>query len=47
MAGVTQRIVFRLITLCMNVYSDVSEERHLCTFRLIFVRVETEVSSER
>ena len=47
MAGVTQSIVFRVITLCRNVSSDVSEERHVHTFRLIFVQVETEVSSER
>jgi hypothetical protein len=38
MAGVTQRIDFRVITLCRNV-SDVSEERLVYTFRLIFVRV--------
>jgi hypothetical protein len=42
MAGVTQRAVF-LVTLCRNV----SEERRVCTIRLIFVQVETEVSTER
>jgi hypothetical protein len=47
MAGVTQRIGFRVITLCMNVSSDVAEERRVYTFRLIFVQVETEVFSER
>jgi len=47
MAGVCQRIVFRLITLCRNVSSDVSEGRRAYTFRFIFVQVETEVSSGR
>jgi len=47
MAGVSQRIVFRLITLCRNVSFDVSEERLVYTVRFIFVQMETEVSSER
>ena len=47
MAGVTQRIGFRVFTLCRNVSSDVAEEHRVYTFRLIFVQVETEVFSER
>jgi hypothetical protein len=47
MAGVTQRIGFRVITLCRNVSSDVAGESRVYTFRLIFVQVETEVFSER
>jgi hypothetical protein len=42
MAGVTQRVIFLVVTLCR----DVSEERRVCIIRLICVQEETEVSTE-
>jgi hypothetical protein len=42
MAGVTQRIVFLVITLCRKV----SEQHRVCTIKLIFVQVETTITGK-